>query len=142
MGKSFATSAAWVVRSIRNCAVYWTFLFGPQLRSSPASQLRHARREVSTVEGMKIEVRILSPDDWQLWRSVRLAALTEAPDAFGSRLHDWADAAENRWRERLTIPGAVDVVAIETETNAPVGMVTGTPDPSSMSPRSDTATRW
>lgn len=25
MGKSFATSAAWVVRSIRNCAVYWTF---------------------------------------------------------------------------------------------------------------------
>ena len=24
MGKSFATSAAWVVRSIRICAVYWT----------------------------------------------------------------------------------------------------------------------
>ena len=87
-----------------------------------------ARRKVVTVEGMKIELRILSPDDWQLWRSVRLAALTEAPDAFGSRLQDWTDAAENRWRERLAIPGAVDLVAIETETNAPVGMVTGTPD--------------
>jgi len=76
---------------------------------------------------MKIELRMLSPDDWQLWRSVRLAALIEAPDAFGSRLQDWADAAEDRWRERLTIPGAVDLVASETRTNAPVGMVTGIP---------------
>jgi ribosomal protein S18 acetylase RimI-like enzyme len=30
-----------------------------------------------------------------------LAALTEAPYAFGATLEDWSDADESRWRERL-----------------------------------------
>ena len=77
--------------------------------------------------GMKVELITLSPDDWQTWRSTRLAALTEAPSAFGSRLEDWADADERRWRDRLSIPGAVNLVALDPQTNTPVGMVTGTP---------------
>jgi len=35
-----------------------------------------------------IEARVLSEDDWKLWRELRLAALTEAPYAFGAQLSD------------------------------------------------------
>ena len=76
---------------------------------------------------MTIELRTVSADDWRAWRSVRLAALTDAPGAFGSRLQEWADAPEDRWRERLSIPGAIDFLAVDVDENAPVGMATGTP---------------
>lgn len=77
---------------------------------------------------MTIDLRTLSADDWRDWRSVRLAALTDAPRAFGSRLQEWADAPEDRWRERLSIPRAIDLLAFDADENAPVGMATGTPD--------------
>ena len=76
---------------------------------------------------MTIELRTLSVDDWREWRSVRLAALTDAPGAFGSRLQEWADAPDDRWRDRLSIPGAIDLLAVNTDGNVPVGMATGTP---------------
>ena len=51
-----------------------------------------------------LEVRLLGPDDWAAWRELRLAALAEAPDAFGARLTDWQGERdrEQRWRDRLT----------------------------------------
>ena len=76
---------------------------------------------------MTIELRRASADDWRTWRAVRLAALTDAPAAFASRRHEWADASEARWRGRLSIPGAMDLMAVDLDRNAPVGMVTGTP---------------
>jgi ribosomal protein S18 acetylase RimI-like enzyme len=77
---------------------------------------------------MTIELRSISADDWRAWRSVRLAALSDAPGAFGSRLQDWAEASEDRWRERLSIPGAINLLAFDAGANAPVGMATGIPD--------------
>ncbi|GAA4200860.1 GNAT family N-acetyltransferase [Actinocatenispora rupis] len=44
---------------------------------------------------------MITPDDWALWREVRLAALHEAPYAYGSTYADWVDAPEQRWRDRL-----------------------------------------
>lgn len=76
---------------------------------------------------MTVTLITLSSDDWRVWRSLRLAALAEAPGAFGSRLADWVDADEGRWRERLSIPGAIDLVALDSQLGSPVGMVTGTP---------------
>ena len=61
-----------------------------------------------------IELRVLTPDDWRIWRRIRLAALAEAPYAFGSRLADWQGDGdrEERWRARLGIPGSFNVVAV------------------------------
>ena len=70
-----------------------------------------------------IELRELTSDDWQVWRGLRLAALEDAPYAFGSRLADWVDAEEARWRARLTLPGGRNVVAVLDGT--PVGMASG-----------------
>ena len=61
-----------------------------------------------------IELQVLTPDDWRVWRQLRLAALAEAPHAFGSRLADWQGEGdrEERWRARLGIPGSFNVVAV------------------------------
>ncbi len=54
-----------------------------------------------------VELRVLaSDDDWPVWQQARLAALSEAPHAFKARLADWPDGGEDRWRARLTMPGA------------------------------------
>lgn len=76
---------------------------------------------------MTFELRAVSADDWRAWRLARLAALSDAPGAFGSRLEEWADAPESRWRTRLSIPGAIDLLAVDVDEKAPVGMATGTP---------------
>lgn len=76
---------------------------------------------------MTIELRRVTADDWATWRPVRLAALTDAPHAFGSRLADWQDAPEQRWRARLSVPGAMDLLAVDGTTA--VGMASGLPVP-------------
>ncbi len=70
-------------------------------------------------------MRVLTPDDWPLWRDLRLAALAEAPDAFGSSLADWTDAPEQRWRDRLALPGSHNLAAILD--CRPAGMASGLP---------------
>lgn len=70
-----------------------------------------------------IDLQDIGPDDWKLWRELRLAALEDAPYAFGSQLADWVDAPEERWRERLSVPDAYQVIAALDGT--PVGMAGG-----------------
>lgn len=74
-----------------------------------------------------IEILELTPEDWPVWRELRLAALAEAPYAFGSRLSDWQGEGdrEQRWRDRLAIPGSYNIVAVRDE--EPVGMASGVP---------------
>jgi len=73
------------------------------------------------------ELRVLTPDDWCAWRQLRLAALAEAPYAFGSRLADWQGDGdrEERWRARLSIPGSFNVIAVLD--GEPAGMASGVP---------------
>jgi ribosomal protein S18 acetylase RimI-like enzyme len=75
-----------------------------------------------------IDLRVLTPDDWPLWRGLRLAALAEAPDAFGSRLADWQGDGdrEERWRGRLELPGSHNLIAVLD--GRPAGMASGVPD--------------
>jgi len=74
-----------------------------------------------------IELRTLAADDWPVWRQLRHAALAEAPYAFGSRLADWQGDGdrEQRWRDRLSVPGSYNVVA--SLDGQPAGMASGVP---------------
>ncbi len=76
-----------------------------------------------------IALRLLTPEDWFVWRSLRLAALAESPSAFGSRLADWQGDGdrEDRWRARLSIPGSRNVVA--DLGGEPAGMASAVPLP-------------
>lgn len=72
-----------------------------------------------------IGLRVLAPEDWPVWRALRLAALADAPYAFHSRLADWqgpGDRAE-RWRARLARPGSFDLMALVD--GVPAGMAGG-----------------
>lgn len=65
-----------------------------------------------------VDIRVLSDDDWQLWRELRLAALTDAPDAFGSTLAQWSGPGdtEQRWRARLA-DAALNLFALHERTS-------------------------
>jgi hypothetical protein len=75
-----------------------------------------------------IELRQLSPEDWAVWRDLRLLALAEAPYAFSSQLSDWQGECdrEEQWRARLEVPGSYNIVAMLE--GRPVGMASGMPD--------------
>ena len=71
-----------------------------------------------------VELRAVTPEDWRLWREVRLAALTDAPDAFGSTLSYWSGDGDTelRWRKRLDdVP--LNLVALVD--GVPIGQASG-----------------
>jgi ribosomal protein S18 acetylase RimI-like enzyme len=49
----------------------------------------------------EITVRPLSEDDWQDYRSVRLAALQESPEAFAATFDQEQGYDESLWRQRM-----------------------------------------
>lgn len=76
-----------------------------------------------------IEIRVVGAEDWRIWRRVRLAALAGAPRAYRTRLAEWQGDGdrEHRWRARLDIPGARDLLALHH--GEPVGIASGVPGP-------------
>jgi RimJ/RimL family protein N-acetyltransferase len=51
---------------------------------------------------MTAQVRLLTPDDWQTLRDIRLAALADAPEAFLTTYADMVGLDEEQWRARTT----------------------------------------
>lgn len=64
----------------------------------------------------------IGPADWERFRAVRLAALSESPAAFGSRYDDWVDAPAERWQSRLT---QVPLTLLAHDGTTVVGVVSG-----------------
>lgn len=68
-------------------------------------------------------VREITADDWELMRDVRLAALAEAPYAFGSTHAGEVDFTEERWRGRISERSVTFFAHEETTDTAPAGLV-------------------
>jgi GNAT superfamily N-acetyltransferase len=72
-------------------------------------------------------VRRVRTDEWEALREIRLAALIDSPDAFGSTLAEERDADEARWRGWITGEGWGGAVAtfIADGPGPLLGMATG-----------------
>jgi len=68
----------------------------------------------------------LGEEDWRAWRAVRLAALADAPGAFGSTLEHEQALGEEAWRAMTR--GAAILVAVAG--GIPIGVVAGVGRPS------------
>ena len=53
---------------------------------------------------MEFDIRTGKPDDWPVYRDIRLRMLQEAPDAYGSSYAFEAGFAESVWRQRAGNP--------------------------------------
>jgi GNAT superfamily N-acetyltransferase len=71
---------------------------------------------------MTFDIRSGTPDDWQVYRDIRLRMLRETPDAYASSYAVEAAFPESRWRERVTHPMLFLAVNPSEEV---VGTVTG-----------------
>jgi GNAT superfamily N-acetyltransferase len=69
-------------------------------------------------------IREVLPDDWEVMRDIRLAALREAPYAFGSTYAREAPFTEARWRARIS-DRAVTYLAYVPGLAEPAGIAGG-----------------
>ncbi|MEW1953766.1 GNAT family N-acetyltransferase [Terrabacter sp. NPDC080008] len=68
---------------------------------------------------MTTELRVIGPDEWEEFRSVRLAALADSPDAFGATLGESMGKAPSEWRERAA---GADPIVLAYAQDRPVAM--------------------
>jgi GNAT superfamily N-acetyltransferase len=70
-------------------------------------------------------VRVVTVEDWQVLRDIRLAALREAPYAFGSTYAEQVAFTEQDWRSRAARGATFLAYLPEVCTTEPVGLAGG-----------------
>ena len=76
---------------------------------------------IGPVKPGTVEVRRLQSEDWRLYRTVRVRALLDAPEAFGSSAAEAKRLGEEEWRRRVSTRAAFVALA----GTAAVGLVSG-----------------
>jgi ribosomal protein S18 acetylase RimI-like enzyme len=78
-------------------------------------------RITATMTPMAIER--MQPKDWERVRSIRMRALLDTPDAFGTTIEEHEAQSPDLWQERLASPNAATFLA--TRGTDDVGLITG-----------------
>ena len=73
---------------------------------------------------MAVTVRLIQVSEWRLYKSLRLRALADAPDAFGSTLGQEALRTDAQWQERLSLAASSgkDLPLFAIVAEEPVGL--------------------
>ncbi|MDJ0663342.1 MAG: GNAT family N-acetyltransferase [Acidimicrobiia bacterium] len=76
---------------------------------------------------MDVRIRAIDGDEWRLWRSLRMRAVEEAPDAFRSTLGQESAEADDWWIELIkkTADHPYDVLLVAEAAGDAVGMLFG-----------------
>jgi ribosomal protein S18 acetylase RimI-like enzyme len=72
-----------------------------------------------------VEVRQLDSSEWEVYKEVRLRALQESPDSFGSTFEREAAFSDDRWSERLGADDNNTFLVAELDKKV-IGLVCGT----------------
>ena len=71
-------------------------------------------------------IRPIRPDEWRDLRDLRLRALLDAPDAYGSTFEEESADSDEAWQRRADHPDRIMAVAVD-ESGRFVGMASGGP---------------
>ena len=72
-----------------------------------------------------VMVRAAAMEDWRVLRDIRLDALRDAPNAFGSTYAEQAASVEGDWRRRISRGGTFFAYIPEVNGTEPAGLVGG-----------------
>ena len=77
-------------------------------------------------ESERWAIRCLTQADWKVFRTIRLRALQDSPDAFSSNFAREGAFSDQEWIDRLSNPDVAQFVAFDGN-ERPLGMVVGAP---------------
>lgn len=95
-----------------------------------AAAASEGRPPVSAARGTPA-VRVFAPGEWPTYRTLRLRALADSPDAFGSTLADEAGRPDEHWAARLAngVASALELPLVAELEGEPAGLVWARVDP-------------
>jgi ribosomal protein S18 acetylase RimI-like enzyme len=76
-----------------------------------------------------MQIHQVTPDEWRLWRDIRLEALASDPEEFGSTLVREEEYSESDWQDK--VGEGLKLVALD-ESAGPVGLVAAAPEPTGL----------